>query len=145
MKPKKTKIEDTEENPVTADTIAIYDSYIHDFAKALYDNSGKNASCVQNLIFNGVHVDNSSNGSDFIDMRNGHYHRVMVVNSTFANSARTFFRTDAGSEINYVTIRNNTFYKVATNAYSKDNNGLFHIRRSISILPFSKGALQNSL
>ena len=121
-------IGEVKENPVTADTIAIYDSYIHDFAKALYDNSGKNASCVQNLIFNGVHVDNSSNGSDFIDMRNGHYHRVMVVNSTFANSARTFFRTDAGSEINYVTIRNNTFYKVATNASSKDNNGLFHIR-----------------
>lgn len=119
---------EVKENPVTADTIAIYDSYIHDFAKALYDNSGKNASCVQNLIFNGVYVDNSSNGSDFIDMRNGHYHRVMVVNSTFANSARTFFRTDAGSEINYVTIRNNTFYKVATNASSKDNNGLFHIR-----------------
>lgn len=121
-------IGEVKENPVTADTIAIYDSYIHDFAKALYDNSGKNASCVQNLIVNGVHVDNSSNGSDFIDMRNGHYHRVMVVNSTFANSARTFFRTDAGSEINYVTIRNNTFYKVATNASSKDNNGLFHIR-----------------
>ena len=121
-------IGEIKENPVTADTIAIYDSYIHDFSKALYDNSGKNASCVQNLIFNGVHVDNSSNGSDFIDMRNGHYHRVIVVNSTFANSARTFFRTDAGSEINYVTIRNNTFYKVATNASSKDNNGLFHIR-----------------
>lgn len=121
-------IGEVKENPVTADTIAIYDSYIHDFAKALYDNSGKNASCVQNLIFNGVHVDNSSNGSDFIDMRNGHYHRVMIVNSTFANSARTFFRTDAGSEINYVTVRNNTFYKVATNASSKDNNGLFHIR-----------------
>ena len=121
-------IAEVKDAPVTADTIAIYDSYIHDFAKALYDNSGKAASCVQNLIFNGIHVANSSNGADFIDMRNGHYHRVLVVNSTFANSARTFFRTDAGSEINYVTVRNNTFYKVATNASSKDNNGLFHIR-----------------
>ncbi len=114
--------------PLAADSIAIYDSYIHDYAKALYDNSGKMAGCVQNLIFNNIVVENCSNGSDFIDMRAGCYHRTTIVNSTFANSARTFFRTDAGAEHNYVTIRNNTFYKVATNASSKDNNGLFHIR-----------------
>ncbi len=121
-------IAELKENPVTADTIAVYDSYIHGFTGRLYDNSSKNASCVQDLIFNDIHVDNCSNGNDFIDMRNGHYHKVTIVNSTFANSARTFFRTDAGSEINYVNVRNNTFYKVATNSTSKDNNGLFHIR-----------------
>ena len=113
---------------MTADTIAIYDSYIHDGAARLYDNSGKVASCVQNLIFNNIHVDNYSLGNDMIDMRAGHYHKVVIVNSTFSNAARTFMRTDAGSEINYLTVRNNTFYKVATNASSKDNNGLFHVR-----------------
>ncbi len=118
----------TAEVALVADTIAIYDSYIHDYSKALYDNSGKMAGCVQNLIFNGIVVENCSNGSDFIDMRSGCYHRTIIVNSTFANSARTFFRTDAGAEHNYVTVRNNTFYKVSTNASSKDNNGLFHIR-----------------
>ena len=111
-----------------ADTVAIYDSYIHDGAARLYDNSGKAASCIQNMIFSGIHVDNYSNGNDMIDFRAGHYHKVVIVNSTFSNSARTFFRTDAGSEINYLTVRNNTFYKVATNATSKDNNGLFHVR-----------------
>ena len=108
--------------------MAIYDSYIHDGAARLYDNSGKAASCVQNLIFSGIHVDNYSNGNDMIDFRAGHYHKVVIVNSTFSNSARTFIRTDAGNEINYLTVRNNTFYKVATNASSKDNNGLFHVR-----------------
>ncbi|MBE6216577.1 MAG: DUF4957 domain-containing protein [Bacteroidales bacterium] len=113
---------------VVADTVAIYDSYIHDGAPRLYDNSGKAASCVQNVIFSGIHVDNYSKGNDMIDFRAGHYHRVTIVNSTFSNSARTFMRTDAGSEINYLTVRNNTFYKVATNTESKDNNGLFHVR-----------------
>ena len=119
---------DAEGYQVKADTVAIYDSYIHDGTARLYDNSGKAASCVQNLIFNNIHVDNYSLGNDMIDMRAGHYHKVVIVNSTFSNAARTFFRTDAGSEINYLTVRNNTFYKVATNASSKDNNGLFHVR-----------------
>ena len=113
---------------VKADTVAIYDSYIHDGAARLYDNSGKAASCIQNMIFSGIHVDNYSLGNDMIDFRAGHYHKVVIVNSTFSNCARTFFRTDAGSEINYLTVRNNTFYKVATNSSSKDNNGLFHVR-----------------
>ena len=119
---------DAEGYQVKADTVAIYDSYIHDGTARLYDNSGKAASCVQNLIFSGIHVDNTSNGNDMIDMRNGHYHKVVIVNSTFSNSARTFIRTDAGSEINYLTVRNNTFYKLCTNSTSKDNNGLFHVR-----------------
>ena len=113
---------------MTADTVAIYDSYIHDGAARLYDNSGKAESCVQNVIFSGIHVDNYSLGNDMIDYRAGHYHKVVIVNSTFSNSARTFMRTDAGSEINYLTVRNNTFYKVSTNSTSKDNNGLFHVR-----------------
>ncbi len=116
------------EATLVADTVAIYDSYIHDYSKALYDNSGKMKGCVQNIIFNNIVVENCSYGSDFIDMRAGCYHRTVIVNSTFANSARTFFRTDAGAEHNYVTIRNNTFYKTAINAESKDNNGHFHIR-----------------
>ena len=113
---------------VKADTVAIYDSYIHDGAARLYDNSGKVASCIQNVIFNGIHVDNYSKGNDMIDFRAGHYHRVTIVNSTFSDCGRTFFRTDAGSEINYLMVRNNTFYKVATNSTSKDNNGIFHVR-----------------
>lgn len=113
---------------VVADTVAIYDSYIHDGAPRLYDNSGKAASCVQNVIFSDIHVDNYSKGNDMIDFRAGHYHRVTIVNSTFSNCARTFMRTDAGSEINYLTVRNNTFYKVSINSSSKDNNGLFHVR-----------------
>ncbi len=113
---------------VVADTVAIYDSYIHDGAQRLYDNSGKAASCVQNVIFSGIHVDKYSEGNDMIDFRAGHYHKVTIVNSTFSNSARTFMRTDAGSEINYLTVRNNTFYKVSINSSSKDNNGLFHVR-----------------
>ena len=119
---------DAEGYQVKADTVAIYDSYIHDGAARLYDNSGKAASCIQNLIFNGIHVDNYSLGNDMIDFRAGHYHKVVIVNSTFSNCARTFIRTDAGNEINYLTVRNNTFYKVATNSTSKDNNGLFHVR-----------------
>lgn len=111
-----------------ADTIALIDCNVHDYGKALYDNSKKFASNVQYLIFNGLQVNNSSNGSDMIDMRNGAYHNLIVTKSTFANSARTFIRTDASSEINYALIRNNTFYKLCTNATSKDNNGLFHIR-----------------
>ena len=119
---------DEEGYMVKADTVAIYDSYIHDGAARLYDNSGKVASCIQNVIFDGIHVDNYSLGNDMIDYRAGHYHKVVIVNSTFSDCARTFIRTDAGSEINYLTVRNNTFYKVCTNSSSKDNNGIFHVR-----------------
>ena len=113
---------------VYADTVAIFDSYVHDGAARLYDNSGKVASCIQNLIFKGNHVDNYSLGNDMIDMRNGHYHKVIIANNTFSNCARTFIRTDVGTEVNYLTVLNNTFYKVCTNSSSKDNNGLFHVR-----------------
>ncbi|MGN1218851.1 MAG: DUF5123 domain-containing protein, partial [Phocaeicola sp.] len=113
---------------VVADTIAFIGCRYHDATKALYDNSGKLAACVQWLIFDNMVVENASYGSDMIDLRNGHYHNVVITNSTFANSARTFIRTDAGSEINNVLVKNNTFYKVATNNESKDNNGIFHIR-----------------
>lgn len=111
----------------TTDTIAIYDSYIHNI-KALYDNSGKAASDVQNLIFINNIIEDSSDGADFIDMRAGATHSFVFINNTVANSCRTFIRTDAGHEMNYVTVRNNTFYKVATNSSSKDNNGIFHVR-----------------
>ena len=113
---------------VVADTVAIYNSYIHDGAARLYDNSGKATSCVENVILDGVVVKNLSAGNDMIDFRAGHYHKVVIANCTFDNSARTFIRTDAGSEINYLTVRNNTFYKVAINSENKDNNGLFHVR-----------------
>lgn len=113
---------------VVADTIGFVNCTINDQAKALYDNSGKMVSNVQYLLFDGIQVNNCSASSDFIDMRAGAYHNLIITRSTFANSARTFIRTDAGSEINYATIRNNTFYKVCTIASSKDNNGLFHIR-----------------
>lgn len=117
-----------EPTAVSADSIAVINCNIENYSKALYDNSKKNASVVQYLIIDNTMVDNSSAGSDFIDMRNGVYRNVIIRNCTFSNSARTFIRTDAGSEINYLTVRNNTFYKVATNSSSKDNNGYFHVR-----------------
>lgn len=110
-----------------ADTVAVMNCNIHG-TKALYDNSGKAASDVQVLIFKGNIVDGCSDGADFIDLRAGAHHSVQIVNNTFANSCRTFLRTDATHELNYLTVRNNTFYKVATNAGSKDNNGIFHVR-----------------
>ncbi len=110
-----------------ADTVAIYDSYLHG-TKALYDNSGKAASNIQYVIFKGNLIDECSAGADFIDMRAGAHHNFQFENNTVANSCRTFIRTDAGHEMNTAVIRNNTFYKVATNASSKDNNGIFHIR-----------------
>ena len=109
------------------DTVALIGCDIHG-TKALYDNSGKAASCVQTLIIKDNYVDNCSNGADFIDLRSGAHHTVKILNNTFANSCRTFIRTDAGHELNYLTVRNNTFYKVATNSSSKDNNGIFHVR-----------------
>jgi len=113
---------------VTADTVAVIGGVIRNYSKALYDNSGKQASAVQYLLFDNVQVYDCSNGADFIDMRAGAYHNVKITRSTFARSARTFIRTDAGSEINNLDVRNNTFYKVCTNSTSKDNNGLFHVR-----------------
>ena len=111
----------------TVDTVALIGCDIHG-TKALYDNSGKATSCVQNLIIKDNYVDNCSNGADFIDLRAGAHHTVKILNNTFANSCRTFIRTDATHEMNYLTVRNNTFYKVATNSSSKDNNGIFHVR-----------------
>lgn len=119
-------IEDKTTAPVV-DTVAIYDSYLHG-TKALYDNSGKAVSDAQYLIFKGNLIDGCSDGADFIDLRTGAHHNFIFVNNTVANSCRTFVRTDATHEMNYATIRNNTFYKVATNSSSKDNNGIFHIR-----------------
>ena len=110
-----------------ADTVAVLGCHIHD-TKALYDNSGKTLSCIQVLQFKDNVVENCSNGADFIDLRTGSHHTVSIVNNTFANSCRTFIRTDAVHELNYLTVRNNTFYKVATNSSSKDNNGIFHVR-----------------
>ena len=119
-------VEDKNNGPV-ADTVAVYDSYLHGI-KALYDNSGKAVSNVQYLIFEGNVIEDSSAGADFIDLRTGAHHNFLVRNNTFANSCRTFVRTDAAHEMNYATVENNTFYKVATNSSSKDNNGIFHIR-----------------
>ncbi|MBQ1831375.1 MAG: DUF4957 domain-containing protein [Bacteroidales bacterium] len=120
-------VDDKTDVAPVADTVAIYDSYLHG-TKALYDNSGKAASNVQYVIFKGNLIDDCSNGADFIDMRAGAHHNFQFENNTVANSCRTFIRTDAGHEMNTAVIRNNTFYKVATNSSSKDNNGIFHIR-----------------
>ena len=120
-------IEDKTTAAPVADTVAIYDSNIHGI-KALYDNSGKAVSNVQYVIFKGNLITDSSAGADFIDMRTGASHNFVFENNTVANSCRTFVRTDAAHEMNSAVIRNNTFYKVATNSSSKDNNGIFHIR-----------------
>ena len=111
----------------TMDTVAVLNCNIHG-TKALYDNSGKADSDAQVVIFKDNIITDCSDGADFIDFRAGAHHTVIVANNTFANSCRTFFRTDAGHELNYLTVRNNTFYKVATNSSSKDNNGIFHVR-----------------
>lgn len=118
---------DDKNNAPVADTVAILNSYLHG-TKALYDNSGKAKSNIQYVIFDGNIIDNCSDGADFIDMRDGAHHNFIFTNNTVANSCRTFVRTDAGHEMNVALIRNNTFYKVATNSSSKDNNGIFHIR-----------------
>jgi hypothetical protein len=123
---------DDKNNAPVVDTVALINCYLHD-TKALYDNSGKAASDVQFVVFDKLFVDNCSNGADFIDMRAGAHHNLIIVNSTFANSARTFVRTDAGHEMNRALIRNNTFYKLCTNSTSKDNNGLFHIRSAAGL------------
>ena len=115
------------ETAPVADTVAIYDSNLHG-TKALYDNSGKAVSNIQYVIFKGNLITDSSAGADYIDMRAGAHHNFVFENNTVANSCRTFVRTDAGHEMNVAVIRNNTFYKVATNASSKDNNGILHIR-----------------
>ncbi|MCR5710290.1 MAG: DUF5123 domain-containing protein [Bacteroidales bacterium] len=120
-------IDDKTDAAPVADTVAIYDSYIHG-TKALYDNSGKAASNIQHVIFRGNLIENCSDGADFIDMRAGAHHEFVFTGNTVANSCRTFVRTDAGHEMNSALIAGNTFYKVATNASSKDNNGILHIR-----------------
>ena len=109
------------------DTVAIYDSYLHG-TKALYDNSGKAESNIQYVIFKGNLIEDSSDGADYIDMRAGAHHNFIFENNTVSKSCRTFIRTDAGHEMNTALIKNNTFYKVATNSSSKDNNGILHIR-----------------
>lgn len=119
-------IEDKANAPIV-DTVAVLNCNIHG-TKALYDNSGKAASDAQVLLIKGNLVDNCSAGADFIDLRTGAHHTVVIANNTFANSCRTFIRTDAVHELNYLTVRRNTFYKVATNSSSKDNNGIFHVR-----------------
>lgn len=119
-------IEDKVTAPVL-DTVAVYDSNLHG-TKALYDNSGKAASSVQYLIFKGNLITDSSNGADYIDLRTGAHHNFVFQNNTVSNSCRTFVRTDKAHEMNTALIANNTFYKVATNSESKDNNGILHIR-----------------
>lgn len=118
---------DDKNNAPVADTVAIYNSDLHG-TKALYDNSGKAASSVQYVIFRGNFITDSSEGADYIDLRAGAHHNFVFENNTVANSCRTFVRTDAGHEMNTAIIKNNTFYKVATNSTSKDNNGILHIR-----------------
>ena len=124
------------------DTVAIYDSWLHG-TKALYDNSGKAASNVQYVIFKGNLITDSSDGADYIDMRAGAHHNFIFENNTVANSCRTFVRTDAGHEMNTALIKNNTFYKVATNASSKDNNGILHIRSAAGAGLYSYEVLNN--
>ena len=121
-------VEDKASDNVVADTVAMYNCVIRNHNKALYDNSGKKNANVNYVIFDNIQVYDTSNGSDFIDMRAGTYNNVLITNSTFANSARTFFRTDATSTIGSILVKNNTMYRIATNSTSKDNNGLFHVR-----------------
>ena len=117
----------TADNAPVLDTVAVYDSNLHG-TKALYDNSGKAVSKVQYVIFKGNIITDSSAGADYIDLRAGAHHNFVFENNTVANSCRTVFRTDATHEMNTALIKNNTFYKVATNSTSKDNNGILHIR-----------------
>ena len=117
----------TADQAPVVDTVAVIDCNITG-TKALYDNSGKATSDVQYVIVKGNIVKDCSAGADWIDMRAGAHHNFIFVGNTVANSCRTVFRTDATHEMNYATIRNNTFYKVATNSSSKDNNGILHIR-----------------
>ena len=105
----------TADNAPVLDTVAVYDSNLHG-TKALYDNSGKAVSNVQNVIFKGNIITDSSAGADYIDLRNGAHHNFVFENNTVANSCRTVFRTDATHEMNTALIKNNTFYKVATAA-----------------------------
>lgn len=111
----------------TADTVAIFDSYIHDYSKALYDNSKKYASNIKNLVFKGIRVNNCSNSADYIDMRGGTYNNISICDNTFAKSARTFIRIDAAVVCDAINIANNTFYNLCS-VDSKDNNGIFHVR-----------------
>ena len=120
-------IDDKTDAAPVADTVAVYDSNLHG-TKALYDNSGKAVSKVQYVIFKGNFITDSSAGADYIDLRAGAHHNFVFENNTVANSCRTVFRTDADHEMNTALIKNNTFYKVATNSTSKDNNGILHIR-----------------
>ena len=133
---------DDKTNAPVLDTVAVYDSWLHG-TKALYDNSGKAASSVQHVIFKGNLITDSSDGADYIDMRAGAHHEFVFENNTVANSCRTFVRTDAGHEMNVALIKNNTFYKVATNASSKDNNGILHIRSAAGSGLYSYQVLNN--
>lgn len=101
----------------------IENSEIKNYIKGIFYVSKK--ANIQSVTFKGniIH-DIECTGGDFIDFRNGLTATFLFENNTVynsANTARDFFRMDAGGSTNFpsvksiITIKNNTFYNVSNN------------------------------
>lgn len=97
--------------------------------------SGADGSNVDNFLFDGVYAHdinpNGSGGGDFIDVRGGDYQSIVLKNSTFYASARSFLRIseDKTKVLGSVELANCTFNSVTTTISSSNNSGIFHIRK----------------
>lgn len=97
--------------------------------------SGAEGSNVDNFLFDGVYAHdinpNGSGGGDFIDVRGGDYQSIVLKNSTFYASARSFLRIseDKTKVLGSVELANCTFNSVTTTISSSNNSGIFHIRK----------------
>lgn len=97
--------------------------------------SGAEGSNVDNFLFDGVYAHdinpNGSGGGDFIDVRGGDYQSIVLKNSTFYASARSFLRIseDKTKVLGSVELANCTFNSVTTTISNSNNSGIFHIRK----------------
>lgn len=97
--------------------------------------SGADGNNVDNFLFDGVYAHDinpkGSGGGDFIDVRGGDYQSIVLKNSTFYASARSFLRIseDKTKVLGSVELANCTFNSVTTTISSSNNSGIFHIRK----------------
>ena len=130
---------DSAETDVAAESLTIRDCVIRDYSKSvIYNPKGNKTtpeSVIGSLVLENNIIKDCTTGQNTIDIRDGHYDEIRILENTFVNCAVTgadVFRIDDGQnglvECSYFTVENNTFY----NSGAASGKAIFYVRESFS-------------
>lgn len=123
----------TENLGADMETIEYQNCEITGYTKGIYSvaatAAGANVAAflVENCYVHDINADGTV-GGDFIDIRNGQNGDLVLRNSTFYASARTFIRISDNAKVENVLVENCTFNQVTATNSSSNNAGIFAVR-----------------